>query len=226
MWFDRFFTFIKSQGYNQRHSNHTLFTKVSKAEIIAVLIVYVDDIVLIGDDTNEIVQLKEKMRLDFEIKDLGNLKYFLGMEVARSKEGIYVSQIKHTLDLLTEIGMLGCRPADTPNEFNSKIGNTNDQVLVDKEQYQHLMGKLIYLSHTHDIFFVVNVVNFFMQAPYEKLMEDVNIILRYLKTTPSKGLMVRITDRQLRHILTQIGRDLLLTESLPSVIVPLFGTIL
>ncbi|KAL4022534.1 hypothetical protein IC575_016271 [Cucumis melo] len=196
-WFDRFTTFVNSQGYSQGHSDHTLFTKASKTEKIAILIVYVDDIILTGDDQTEISQLKQRMGDEFEIKDLGNLKYFLGMEVARSKEGISVSQRKYTLDLLTETGMLGCRPADTPIEFNCKLGNSDDQVPVDKEQYQRLVGKLIYLSHTRpDISFVVSVVSQFMQAPYEKHMEAVNRILRYLKNTPGKGLMFRKTNRK------------------------------
>ncbi|KAA0035929.1 Cysteine-rich RLK (RECEPTOR-like protein kinase) 8 [Cucumis melo var. makuwa] len=157
----RFTTFVKSQGYSQGHSNHTLFTKASKTGKIAILIVYVDDIVLTGDDQTEISQLKQRMGDEFEIKDLGNLKYFLGMEVARSKEGISVSQRKYTLDLLTET------------------------------------GKLIYLSHTRpDISFAVSVVSQFMQAPYEKHMEPVNRILRYLKNTPGKGLMFRKTNRK------------------------------
>ncbi|TYK26804.1 putative mitochondrial protein [Cucumis melo var. makuwa] len=163
----------------------------------AVLIVYVDDIVLSGDDQAEINQLKQRMGNELEIKDLGNLKYFLGMEVARSKEGISVSQRKYTLDLLTEIGMLGCRPADTPIEFNCKLGNFDDQVPVDKEQYQRLVGKLIYLSHTRpDISFAVSAVSQFMQAPYEEHMEAVKRILRYLKTTPNKGLMFRKTNKK------------------------------
>ncbi|KAL0533130.1 hypothetical protein IC582_030345 [Cucumis melo] len=196
-WFDRFTTFVKSQRYSQGHSDHTLFTKASKTGKIAILIVHVDDIVLTGDDQTEISQLKKRMGDEFEIKDLGNLKYFLGMEVARSKEGISVSQRKYTLDLLTEIGMLGCRPADTPIEFNCKLGNSDDQVPVDKEQYQRLVGKLIYLSHTRpDISFAVSVVSQFMQAPYEKHMEAVNRILRYLKNTPGKGLMFRKTNRK------------------------------
>ncbi|KAA0063166.1 Beta-galactosidase [Cucumis melo var. makuwa] len=196
-WFDRFTTFVKSQGYSQGHSDHTLFTKASKTGKIAILIVYVDGIVLTGDDQTEISQLKQRMGDEFEIKDLGNLKYFLGMEVARSKEGISVSQRKDTLDLLTETGMLGCRPADTPIEFNCKLGNSDDQVPVDKEQYQRLVGKLIYLSHTRpDISFAVSVVSQFMQASYEKHMEAVNRILRYLKNTPGKGLMFRKTNRK------------------------------
>ncbi|KAA0058176.1 Retrovirus-related Pol polyprotein from transposon TNT 1-94 [Cucumis melo var. makuwa] len=138
----RFTTFVKSQGYSQGHFDHTLFTKVSKTGKIVILIVYVDDIVLTGDDQTEISQLKQRMGDEFEIKDLGNLKYFLGMEVARSKEGIPVSRRKYTLDLLTETVMLGCRPADTPIEFNCKLGNSDDQVPVDKEQYQRLVAAI------------------------------------------------------------------------------------
>ena len=129
-WFDRFTTFVKSQGYRQGHSDHTLFTKVSMTGKIVVLIVYVDDIVLTGDDQAEISQLKQRMGDEFEIKDLGNLKYFLGMELARSKEGISVSQRKYIIDLLTETGMFGCRPTDTPIEFNCKLGNSDDHVRI------------------------------------------------------------------------------------------------
>ncbi|KAL0552209.1 hypothetical protein IC582_011315 [Cucumis melo] len=160
------------------------------------LIVYVNDIVLFWDDTIEIIQLK-KMGDEFEIKDLGNLKIFLGMKVAKSKEGISISQRKYTIDLLTKTSMLGCCPTDTPIEFNCKLGNSSDKVPIDKEKYQHLMKKLIYLSHTRpDISYVVSAVSQFMQAPCEEHMKAVNKILRYLKTTPGKGLMFRKTNKK------------------------------
>ena len=72
-WFDRFTTFVKSQGYAQGDFDHTLFTKRSESKIIVVLIAYVNDIVLSGDDTAKIIRLKRKMGDEFEIKDLGNL---------------------------------------------------------------------------------------------------------------------------------------------------------
>ncbi|TYK25884.1 Cysteine-rich RLK (receptor-like protein kinase) 8 [Cucumis melo var. makuwa] len=101
-WFYRFSTSIKSQGYTQGHSDHTLFIKVSKFGKLTVLIVYVDDIVLSSDDTDEILWFKRKMGDEFAFKDLGNLKCFLGMEIARFQVGIFISHQKYTLDLLTE----------------------------------------------------------------------------------------------------------------------------
>ncbi|CAJ2644587.1 unnamed protein product [Trifolium pratense] len=78
---------MKKQGYVQGQADHTLFTKFSRDGKIAILIVYVDDIVLTGNDTVEMGRVKEKLAIDFEIKDLGSMRYFLGMEVARSKDG-------------------------------------------------------------------------------------------------------------------------------------------
>ena len=91
------------------------------------------------------------MGYKLEIKDLGYLKYFLGMKAVRSKEGISISQSKYSLDQLIETGMLECHPTDTLIEFNCKLGNSCDKVQVDKEKYQHCVGKLIYLSHTDNI---------------------------------------------------------------------------
>ena len=76
-----------------------MFYKHSKEGKIAILIVYVDDIILTGDDSAELERLKERLVDEFEIKDLGELKYFLIMEFSRSKEGIFVNQRKYVLDL-------------------------------------------------------------------------------------------------------------------------------
>jgi hypothetical protein len=81
---------------------------------VTTLIVYVDDIVLIGIDDGEIQNLRHNLANEFEIKDLGSLKYFLGIEVAKSKHGIFMSQRKYILDLLKETGMLGCKATDNP----------------------------------------------------------------------------------------------------------------
>ncbi|RVW15029.1 Retrovirus-related Pol polyprotein from transposon RE2 [Vitis vinifera] len=92
--------------------------------------------------------LKKYLSEEFEVKDLGNLKYFLGMEVARSRKGIVVSQRKYILDLLKETGMLGCKPIDTPMDSQKKLGIEKESTPIDRGRYQRLVGRLIYLSHT------------------------------------------------------------------------------
>ena len=137
-WFNRFTKTVAQYGYSQCQADLTLFVKTSPEKEIAILIVYVDDIILTRDYEEELVRLKKLLAKEFEIKDLRYLKYFLGMEVARSRKGIYVSQRKYVLDLLKETGMLGCKPADTPMDSTKKIGAENDSIPVDRGRYQRL----------------------------------------------------------------------------------------
>ncbi|KAK2965726.1 hypothetical protein RJ640_025452 [Escallonia rubra] len=133
---------------------------------VTALIVYVDDIIVTRNDSDEKEALRKYLAKEFEIKDLGKLKYFLGIEVARSKEGIFVSQQKYVLDLLEETSKLGCRPSDTPIEPNHRLAEFMEGEPADKGMYQRLVGKLIYLSHTRpDIAYAVSVVSQFMQNP-------------------------------------------------------------
>ena len=131
-WFDRFKCAMLAMGYKQCNGDHTLFYLCSKNRI-TILAVYVDDIIITGDDTLEVVRLKENLRREFEIKDLGQLRYFLGIEVVRSPRGIVLSQRKYVLDLLDETGMLGCRSTTTPIEQNHKLGAESGH-LVDKNR--------------------------------------------------------------------------------------------
>ncbi|CAL8134140.1 unnamed protein product [Prunus armeniaca] len=169
-WFGRFTMAMKNNGFKQCNTDHTLFLKHRKGK--------------------EISQLQDYLATEFEMKDLGGLKYFLGIEVARSQQGIFLSQMKYVLDLLTDTGMLDCKPADTPIIQNHHLGEYPDQVPTNKERYQRLVGRLIYLSHTRpDIAYAVSVVSQFMHSPSEDHMNAVLRILRYLKSAPGKGLM-------------------------------------
>lgn len=179
-WFERITRAIKGFGYKHCQADHTLFVKHCGSKI-TILIVYVDDIVLIGNDPKEIAQLKGKLATEFEVKDLESMKYFLGMEIAQSSKGISVSQRKYTLDLVKETGMLGTKLADTPMELNCKLEVKTDVKSVNKGRYQKLVGKFIYLSHTRlDISFAVGVVSQFASNPKKEHIEAMYRILRYL----------------------------------------------
>ena len=159
-WFNRFGKVIKGFGYIQSQADHTLFHKQSLTGKISVIIVYVDNIIVTGNDQEAISELKKKLAQSFEIMDLGPVKYFLGIEVATSNHGIFVNQRKYVLDLLKETGLENCKPAETPLDANKKLELAKPEEVVDIEKFQRLVGKLIYLSHTRpDIAFSVSVLS-------------------------------------------------------------------
>ena len=101
--------------------------------------VYVDDIVITENDATKIVQLKEHLFNHSQTKDLGYLKYFLGVEVAQSGDGVVISQRKYALDILEETGMQNCRPIDSPMDPNLKFMADQSEVYPDPERYRRLV---------------------------------------------------------------------------------------
>lgn len=106
VWFKCFYTAMVVKGYTLCQADQALFVKRKKGKITT-LIVYVNDIVITGNDEAEIRGLKHNLARAFEIKDLVQLKYFLGIEVARSQKGIFISQRKYKSDFLNETRMSG-----------------------------------------------------------------------------------------------------------------------
>jgi hypothetical protein len=191
-WFGRFTKAMTVLGYKQSNADHTLFIKHSTSGGVTVLLVYVDDIIVTENDQKEQKVLSQHLAKEFEMKTLGRLKYFLGIEVAHSKRGIFISQQKYIVDLLMETGKLACKPMGSPIDPNHKLGNVDEGAAVDKEMYQRLVGKLIYLSHTRpDIAFAVSVVTQFMHNPREVHLLAADRILQYLKGTPGRGILFK-----------------------------------
>ena len=121
-----------------------------------ILVVYVDDIVVTRDNDGEISSLKSFLKEEFEIKDLGLLKFFLGIGVERLRSGIVISQRKYIFHLLEKTGQLGAKPVDTPLEQNNSLYLESGGLLEAKRMYKRLVGKLIYLTITRpDISYAV-----------------------------------------------------------------------
>ena len=152
------------------------------------------------------------LSLEFEMKDLGSLRYFLGMEVTWSKKEIIVSQKKFIIDLLKEINISGCRPSETLIEANRKLGDSEKKVSVDKTRYQKLVGKLIYLSHTHPCvaYAVTKVSQFIGSWGILKVLQGMAYFLR------------RVSNKELKFIKVQTGLDPSLTGD-PSQAIALFS---
>ncbi|QHO24819.1 Copia protein [Arachis hypogaea] len=113
-------------GYKQIFDDHSLFIK-KQSESFTTILVYVDDLVLTGNEIGEINSIKQDLDDKFKIKDLGDLKYFLGMEVARSNFGIHIYQRKYTMDLLRDFGYLDCKPLSTPFDYSQKLSKESSR---------------------------------------------------------------------------------------------------
>ena len=144
--------------------NHSVFYKNFSPSIIQ-LVVYVDDIVITGSNSKGISSLKSFLQSQFHTKELGMLRYFLGIEVMRSKNEIFLSQRKYVFDLLSETGKLGVKPCSSPmvpGVHLSKEGETFE----DSKRYRRLVGKLNYLTVTRlHIAHSVSVVSQYKSSP-------------------------------------------------------------
>nr|GEW01690.1 ribonuclease H-like domain-containing protein [Tanacetum cinerariifolium] len=175
----------------KRH-DHSLYTKESNGSFVTLLF-YVDDIMLTGNDINEINKVKSFLKSKFKIKDLGELKYFLCTEVLKTeKVRLCLSQRKYCLELLHDYGLLACKPASIPLPENIILAHKeseDDKFLKNITSYQRLVGKLIYLTLTRpDISYSVHCLSQYMQAPLLSHMDLGLRVKRYLKGAPGSGV--------------------------------------
>lgn len=164
-WFEKLTSTLKADGYSQSKADYSLLTKV-QGTTITLILVYVDDLLIAGNSSDTIELLKQMLSSNFHMKDLGNLNYFLELEIFRSTVGFFLSQKKYVMDLLTEYHMVGVKPSKLPLPSKIKLSPSKGEVLSDAQPYQRLLGKLIYLTVTRpNIVYSVHILTQFMQAP-------------------------------------------------------------
>ncbi|KAK9062516.1 hypothetical protein SSX86_019703 [Deinandra increscens subsp. villosa] len=189
-WYHKFTAALLELDFKQSNADHSLFIHKRGNTFVAALI-YVDDVIVVGNNLEKIQSTKSHLDEKFGIKDLGILKYFLGIEVARTSEGMVLSQRKYTLDILEDSGLQGCRPSMFPMEQNLKLDKGDEQNPVDASQYRRLVGRLLYLQATRpDIAYSVNVLSQFVADPRQNHMDAAIRVLRYLKATPGQGVLL------------------------------------
>ncbi|KAI5334816.1 hypothetical protein L3X38_024949 [Prunus dulcis] len=188
-WFQCFSTHLEHLGFIASKADSFLFMYFH-GSITIYLLIYVDDILVIGKSGSHITQLILDLGHQFFMKDLGPLHYFLGMEVVRTSTGLHLSQSKYILDLLTRMKMLDYKPLPTPAVGGRKLSSHDGDLLSDVSEYRSVVGALQYLTYTlPDIAFTVNQVCQFMHTPTTTHWAAVKWILRYLKSTSDHGLV-------------------------------------
>lgn len=162
-------------------------------------LVYVDDVILAVNSLEEIVRIKFALDDEFKIKDLGKLKYFLGIEVAHSNVGISICQRKYYLDLLNDTRPLGCKPAKTPLDPCVKLHQDSSTPYEYILGYMRLVGKLLYLTTTRpNTSFATHQLSQILSSTTVTHDDTTCRVVKYLKGSSGRGLLfIRYSNPQI-----------------------------
>ncbi|CAH9114450.1 unnamed protein product [Cuscuta epithymum] len=190
-WYLELSGFLLSAGFRKSRADASLFI-YSRGSILLYFLVYVDDIVLTGNNSQALDHFVKKLTTRFSVKDLGPLHHFLGIEVIPTCSGIFLSQQQYIRHILETCCMDGSKPASTPMAPTPPLVLSDGSPAADSSEYRKILGLLQYLAFTRpDISFAVNKLSQFMHAPTDTHWQAVKRVLRYLKGTMFHGLFLR-----------------------------------
>lgn len=187
-WYAKLSSALREKGYQHSKNDYSLFHK-SMGSYTTFMAVYVDDIMITGNNDEEISNLKSFLDQTFKIKDLGRLNFFLGIEVLYTTKGVVLSQRKYAHELLQDFDCKGSAICPLPS--NRKLLLGQGEMLASPEIYRKLVGKLNLLVHTRpDLAFAVQHLSQFMSDPRVPHLEVAFHVLKYIKVDPNQGLLM------------------------------------
>lgn len=191
-WYSKIEGYFAESGFEKCSYEHTLFVKVEGKGKILIVSLYVDDLIFTGNDCVMIENFKKSMMHKFEMTDLGEMKYFLGVEVKQGAGGIHLCQSKYAKEVLDRFGMTESNSVRNPIVPGSKLSKEGGGAEVDGTRYKQLIGSLMYLTATRpDLMYVVCLISRFMAHPKEAHWEAAKRVLRYLRGTVDMGVYYR-----------------------------------
>lgn len=189
-WYERFSTQLIHLGFQASLANSSLFI-LRHGKLLVYLLVYVDDIVLTGNNPQFLNVLVKELSQAFELKDLGDLHYFLGLQITGTAKGLFLNQTKYAYDLLVKHNMLTSKLAKSPCTPLLRLVPNEGKLLSDPHPFQSLLGSLHYLTFTRpDLSFAVHQVCQFMAKPIDVHLIVAKRILRYLNGTIDFGIFL------------------------------------
>jgi hypothetical protein len=187
-WFAKFSDIVHHFVFSSSFHHTTLLIRKFDTGLI-LLLLYVNNMIMTWDDQFGIPDFKNFLHQQFEMKYLGGLSYFLGLEVSSGSTGYYLSQAKYAYDLLSRACMTDTKVVSTPLEMNIYLTPLDGTPLNDVTLYRQLVGSLVYLTVTQpDIALAIHLVSQFLAAPHFTHYDVVLHILRYIKGTMFHGL--------------------------------------
>ncbi|CAJ2652046.1 unnamed protein product [Trifolium pratense] len=188
-WYERLTNFLVSQGYRKGGHDKTLFVK-EQEEKLMIAQIYVDDIVFGGMSAKMVKHFVQQMQSEFEMSLVGELTYFLGLQVKQMEDTIFVSQSKYAKNMLKKFGMDTAAHKRTPAATHLKLTKDENGIDVDQSLYRSMIGSLLYLTASRpDITFAVGVCARYQAKPKMSHLVQVKRILKYIKGTSDYGIL-------------------------------------
>ena len=147
-WYSRIEAYFMKEGFEKCDYEHTLFIKTSKEGKVLIVSLYVDDLIFTGNDELMFIEFKNSMKHEFDMTDLGKMRYFLGLEVLQISDGVFISQKKYALEVLKQFGMDKSNFVHNPIVPSFKLMKDEGGVKVDNTYYKQIVGSLMYLIAT------------------------------------------------------------------------------
>ncbi|KAJ9536524.1 hypothetical protein OSB04_un000276 [Centaurea solstitialis] len=187
-WYEELSTYLLSKGFKKGSVDSTLFI-MKEGDHIVVIQVYVDDIIFGSTSKDLCKKFETIMTQEFKMSMMGEINFFLGLQVKQFTDGIFINQSKYIFDLLKKYDMSSCNSIGTPMATGNKIGPDHEGKDVDLRTYRGMVGSLMYLTASRpDIMFATCVCARYQAKPKESHLAAVKRIFRYLKGTPYYGL--------------------------------------
>ncbi|GJU80595.1 retrovirus-related pol polyprotein from transposon TNT 1-94, partial [Tanacetum coccineum] len=187
-WYDRLKAFLIKHEYSMGMVDNTLFTKKSKSHLIIVQI-YVDDIIFGSTSQNLCDDFAKILNDEFEMSMMGELNFFLGLQIKQMEDGIFFNQSKYIKEMLKKFGLEDSKPTKTPMSTEIKLTKDDEADSVDSSKYRGMIGSLLYLTASRpDIMFSVCLCARFQENPKTTHLEAVKRIFRYIRGTSHLGL--------------------------------------
>lgn len=187
-WYQEIDKHLRAQGWTRSNADPNLYFLQEGASIV-LLLLYVDDLLITGNDSTKVVEEKKKLQEKYEMKDLGEIRKYLGVEFAHTPSGLLLHQRSYAEQILQECDMVHCKPAHTPLPEGFVTKSDTGTAPVDLSEYCKIVGKLLFLTTTRpDLSYSVGIAARFMSKPQQQHLDAVKHILRYIKTTTDFGI--------------------------------------
>ncbi|KAK2363075.1 hypothetical protein QL285_088089 [Trifolium repens] len=188
-WYERLTKFLVQQGYRKGETDKTLFVREEKGKFVIAQI-YVDDIVFGGMSDPMVKMFVNQMQSEFEMSLVGELTYFLGLQVKQMEDTIFISQSKYAKNIVKKFGMENANHKRTPAATHLKLSKDEHGVSVDQSLYRSMIGSLLYLTASRpDISFAVGVCARYQAEPKMSHLNQVKRILKYVSGTSDYGIL-------------------------------------